>query len=377
MKRRNSSFAFLLAVILSFTLLESSCATPGDPQPPRPIVPAAVTDLAARQRGDGGLLTFTVPTKDVEGERLVAEPGIEILRGFAPASAQAPTSGLLSAVYTVPGPVLDTYQVGDRVEIPDPIKPEEIARHSGERVFYVVRGRVSKKAASEDSNVASFLVRPAPTPIHDVHATVVETGVQLDWDPPTTVSGGAALNTLGGYRIYRAEVEPKQPTGVTSRQTAVLAGVSPSPTYLDAQIQWGKTYSYTVRSVVQYGADAVESGESRAAEVTPKDIFPPAPPLELVPVFVPAAAASPAAVELSWAISPEPDAAGYYVYRSGENQENSQRVTPALLPTPAFRDTSIQAGITYSYTVTAVDRAGNESRPSKPVSIKIPRSGDQ
>jgi hypothetical protein len=373
--KRNSSFAFLLLVV---PLLEVGCATPAEPQPPRPIIPVAVTDLAARQRGDGGLLTFTAPARDVEGQRLAAPPSMEILRGFAPEGAQTPASGSLRTVYTVPGPVLDTYQVGDRVEIQDPIKPEEVAGHAGQRMFYIVRGRASKKAASEDSNIASFLVHPAPAPIRDLRATVVEAGVQLNWEPPATVSGGAPLTTLGGFRIYRGEADPNAPstaTGVT-RQPSVLAGVSPSPNYLDTQIEWGKSYVYTVRSVAQYGSDAVESGESHAVEVTPKDVFPPAAPIELVAVFVPAAGASPAAVELSWAISPEPDAAGYYVYRTGEGEEKSQRVTPTLLPTPAFRDIPIRAGVNYTYTVTAVDRAGNESQSSKPVSIKIPKSGE-
>jgi len=369
------SFAFPL-LLLAATIFQSSCASPAEPQPPRPIVPAAITDLAARQRGDGALLTFTPPAKDVEGDRLTAPPSIEILRGFAPVAAQAPASGSLRTVYTVPGSVLDTYQVGERVEIQDPIKPDEVAAHAGERMFYIVRGRASKKAASEDSNIATFLLRPAPSPISDLRARVVESGVQLNWDPPATVSGGAPLTTLGGFRIYRAETEPRAPKGVTDRQPAVLAGVSPSPDYLDTQIEWGKSYLYTVRSVAQYGADAVESGESRAVEVAPRDVFPPAAPLELIAVFVPAAGASPAAVELSWAISPEPDAAGYYVYRSGEGEEKAQRITPALLPTPAFRDISIRAGGNYTYTVTAVDRAGNESQPGKPVSLKLPKAGE-
>jgi len=372
-----NSIANLAFLLLTVTLLEVSCAAPAEPQPPRPVIPVAITDLAARQRGDGGLLTFTAPSRSVEGDRLADPPSVEILRGFAPAGALAPASGTLKTVYTIPGPVLDTYLTGDRIEVEDPIKPEEIARHSGERLFYVVRGRASKKAASEDSNVVSFPVHPAPAPIGDVRATVVETGVQLNWEPPSTVSGGTPLTTLGGFRIYRAEAEPNAPAGkAAARQPAALAGVSPSPSYLDTQIEWGKTYIYTVRSVAQYGADAVESGASRAVDVTPKDVFPPAPPLELIAVFVPAAGASPAAVELSWAISPEPDAAGYYVYRAGEGEEKPQRITPTLLPTPAFRDISIRTGATYSYSVTAVDRAGNESQPGKPVSIKIPRSGE-
>jgi len=357
-----------------------SCAAPGEPQPPRPAVPAAVTDLAARQRGDGALLTFTPPAKNLEGERLSAPPSMEILRGFAPAGAQTPASGSLATVYTLPGQVMDTYLAGDRVEFQDPIAPEEVARHAGERLFYVVRGRVSKRAASQDSNVASFLVHPAPIPIADVRTTVVEAGVELSWDPPATVSGGAPLTTLGGYRIYRAEFTVAATAATTDEKSArrapVLAGLSPAPSYLDTQIEWGKTYAYTVRSVAQYGAEAVESGESRAVEVTPKDIFPPAPPLDLVAVYVSAAGATPAAVELSWAISPEPDAAGYYVYRAGEGQEKPQRVTPALLPTPAFRDTPVVPEAGYTYSVTAVDRAGNESQPSKSVLIRIPKAGE-
>ena len=356
-------------------LLEASCGAPAEPQPSHPVVPAAVTDLAARQRGDGGLLTFTPPAKNVEGERLASPPSMEILRGFAPAGAQTPASGSLSIVYTVSGQVLDTYLAGDRVEFQDPIKPEEIAQHSGERMFYVVRGRVSKRAASHDSNAASFLLRPAPTPVADVRATVVEAGVELRWEPPTTVSGGAPLTSLGGYRIYRAEAGSGAP-GAPERRPPEIAGLSPSPNYLDEKIEWGKTYVYTVRSVAQYGAEAVESGESRAVEVTPKDIFPPAPPLDLVAVYVPSAGATPAAVELSWAISPEADAAGYNVYRAGEGQEKPQRVTPALLPTPAFRDTPVVPGAEYTYAVTAVDRAGNESQPSKSVLIRIPKAGE-
>jgi len=35
-----------------------------------------------------------------------------------------------------------------------------------------------------------------------------------------------------------------------------------------------------------------------------------------------------------------------------------------LLPAPVYRDMSVQPGYRYWYSVTAVDRAGNESTPS-------------
>jgi hypothetical protein len=238
-----------------------------------------------------------------------------------------------------------------------------------------VRSRVSKRAASEDSNVSSFLAYPAPSPVAEVRATVLEAGVQLEWAAPATAGGGAPLPSLAGFRVYRAEPAPAPPGSARSEEPLLLAN-APAPAFLDSQIEWGKTYIYTVRSVAQYGGDSIESADSPPVQVTPKDIFPPAPPLDLVAVYVPAAGAAPAAVELSWAISPEPDAAGYYVYRSGEGEANSQRITPALLPTPAFRDMSLVPGARFTYTVTAVDRSGNESRPSSPVSATIPKAGE-
>jgi len=373
--RFSRSDTWFLSFALLAILLEVSCGVPAEPQPPHPVIPEAVTDLTARQRGDGGLLSFTPPARNLDGEKLENPPSMEIVRGFGPPAAELPAPGSLHVVYTLSGPLLDSYRIGERIEFQDPIPPEEIGHHAGERIFYIVRGRISKRAASQDSNVAWFVVHPAPAPIEDVRATVIEAGVQLSWEPPATVSGGAPLTALREYRIYRAEAPSGAAQGA-ERQPPALAGVSPSPNYLDVQIEWGKTYVYTVRSVAQYGAQEIESGESRSVQVTPKDIFPPAPPLELVGVFVPAARETPAAVELSWAISPEPDAAGYYVYRAGEGEEKAQRVTGTLLPTPSFRDTSLTPGATYRYEVTAVDRSGNESQPSKPITMKIPGAGD-
>jgi len=41
------------------------------------------------------------------------------------------------------------------------------------------------------------------------------------------------------------------------------------------------------------------------------------------------------------------------------------------LPSPAYRDTSVQSGQHYWYTVTAVDQAGNESARSQAVAVDV------
>jgi len=94
------------------------------------------------------------------------------------------------------------------------------------------------------------------------------------------------------------------------------------------------------------------------------DNAPPSPP-----TGVRAAAADPGAIFLSWQPSPEADVAYYNVYASLK-----EPVTPAQEnlvgspSTPRLVDWGLKAGTTYHYTVTAVDRYGNESPASAPAS---------
>jgi hypothetical protein len=371
--------ALLVPALVVFAVLHlAGCGVPGDPVPLRVAVPAAVMDLAVRQAGDGAMLAFTPPRKTIEGERLSNYPDIEIFRGYLPAgSKKRPSASALQLVYTIPGAAVDTYLSQDRVEVPDPLEPEDLAAHAGQRLFYVVRTRVSAKQASADSNVVSVMLYPTPARIGELHASVIEAGVQISWTAPERTSAGQPLTSLTGYRIYRAEVEPGAdgPAKARRKGAAALVGVSPSANYLDAQMEWGHSYVYTVRSVAQYAADSVESADSPPVLVTPLDTFPPARPRDLVAVAQAASATAPATIELSWAISPEADLAGYYVYRSEAGAGPPQRLNRELLLTPTFRDISVAVGSQYTYTVTAVDRAGNESPPGAAVTAVVPRNG--
>ena len=114
-----------------------------------------------------------------------------------------------------------------------------------------------------------------------------------------------------------------------------------------------------------------ESADSVPAIVTPKDIFPPSAPLGLVAAVLEGNAAAAPVVDLSWSISPETDVAGYRVYRSEREGERGTAVTPELVPTPSYHDAAVQLGHRYWYTVTAVDRAGNESPASAPALAEI------
>lgn len=359
--------------------LLGSCAAPGEPTPPRPPVPQAIADLAARQLGDGVMLTFTLPRRSVDGAVLAEPPAVEVYRGFAPAGA-ATAKPSTRLVLTVPSALVDSYLREGRMQLLDPWKPEELATHPAEQVVYLVRTRASNKRASADSNVAAVRVYPVAERITDLRAQVTQTAIELSWSPPQRTSAGARLQSLGGYRVYRAEVEPgaeaaavQEPSKAKLRAPLELLASAPSSVFPDRQFEFGHTYLYTVRSVVQYEPNSAESADSTALVITPRDVFPPAAPKDLEVIFVPATSSAPAHLELSWSINTETDLAGYNVYRSAQLDTLGQRLNAQLLPTPVFRDMWVAPGERYTYRVTAVDLAGNESRPSEPVAAEVPQ----
>jgi hypothetical protein len=360
-------FRFLFS-IFCFLIL-SACGSPGDPTPPRVVVPDAVKDLTARQEGERVVLSFTLPQKSSEGETLEALPDVEILRGNGAQTAAVPAS--MRHVYTIPSALVETYLRDGRFVFSDPLKPEDLAAPAGQNFVYVVQTRVSKRKASENSNTVTVRILPAAVRIADLSATLTESAVELRWTAPDRLVNGAQIPTLGSYRIFRAEIDPSAPPETAAAATSLL-GVSPVAQYRDTQFEFGKTYVYSVRSVAQFEAASVESGDSNSVRIEAKDTFPPAPPQNLVAVPL---AATPAMVELSWSISPETDVAGYHVYRmeAGAAEGTSpERINSELLLAPAFRDISVTVGRSYSYAVTAVDRAGNQSPRSTQVTVSVP-----
>jgi len=357
----------------SILLLIAGCGAPGDPVPPSPPVPVAVRDLTVHQAGDGVQLSFTLPANSISGEKLPAPPAVEILRG-TPKSDGLADSKSLRIVYTIPGALVDSYRAGGQVRFTDPISPEETKSHPGGAVTYIVRTRASQKRASADSNAVTLRLFPVPAPITAVEARVTESAVELTWPMPDRTAAGEPMPAITGYRIYRSEIHPSAlaspPQDIPESQAAQLAS-SQTNSYRDTSIVFDHTYIYVVHSVIQVEANELESSDSQPVTVTPRDTFPPAAPQGLVAALLPGSAPGTVLVDLSWSINLESDLAGYRVYRSEQGGTRGQLLTPDLLPTPAVRDTSVGPGHRYWYTVTAVDRAGNESAPDAPVVVDV------
>jgi hypothetical protein len=375
--KRPAQFSAIFHFLFSIVLFSSGCGAPGEPVPPTPPVPAAIGDLAAHQAGDGVQLSFTLPSNTISGQKLAVPPAVEILRGAVKPDGSADAKSF-RVVYTIPGALVENYRTDGRVVFTDPRAPEETKAHPGGTLAYAVRTRASQKRASADSNFVLLRVFPVPAPIASVEARVTESAIELSWPAPIVTSAGEPLAAITGYKIYRSETRPaaagsipqELPPGKPEAHAALLA---PSETnnYRDTSMVFDHTYIYFVRSVIQAEGGELESSDSHPVTVTPRDIFPPAVPQGIVAAVLPGAVPGTVLVDLSWSINLETDLAGYHVYRSEQEGTKGQLVTSDLLPTPAVRDTSVEPGHRYWYTVTAVDRAGNESLPCAPVAVEV------
>jgi len=366
-------------------LLIAGCASPGQPLERRPPVPLAVTDLAAAQLGNEVILTFTLPTETPDGRPLGRAPAIEIYRDFEtpPGAGEPPLPPPASPTLlaTIPSGMVDRYAQRGRIRYADTLAADDFTRHRDSLAVYTVRARVSEKRDSASSNAASLRIYPVPDPIDDLKAEVTHSAIVLAWTPPQKSPVGLAP-PISGYRLYRqAESGEAAAGGAKTQPSPALIGEpdAASSSFSDSNFEFGQTYTYLIHSVVQTPNGPLESGDSNSLVVTAKDTFPPAAPLGLVVVVVPAQGETPAHLELSWAISPESDVVGYNVYRSDREGTQGIRLTgdsaQKLLLTPAFRDMNVQPGRRYFYTVTAVDRSGNESAPGVAVSGGVPAEG--
>lgn len=361
-------------LFLSFAALSAlgGCGAPGEPLAPSPQVPAPVTDLTAQQAGAGVQLIFTLPGKTTTGDKLSEAPSVEIFRGILRPDG-TPDNKSFQIVYTIPGSTLDAYVSEGRMRFTDPVPPEALRAHPGATFVYRVRTRVSRKRASADSNTVISHLFPVPVRIDSLQVSVTKSAVELSWSAPARTTTSDPMPVISGYRVYRGELDPSTAEAASKsiaeakwNSPLILLASAPESDYRDTSFVFGKTYLYTVRSVIVAENNPIESDDSTAAIVAPRDIFPPAQPQDVVAAVLPGASPCSLQVDLSWSINLETDLAGYRVYRSEQQGVRGQLLTLDLLRTPAFRDVSVESGHRYWYSVTAVDRAGNESLPSAP-----------
>jgi hypothetical protein len=319
-----------LLCAVSAALLLSGCGYIGEPQYPLLNIPVTVKDMAAVQRGSAIIYQFTLPELTTEGTK-VKIGQVEIRAGEFNAN-QAEWYSHSMRIEAAP-------DANNHVRSEIPATP-----WIGRNLTLAVKvfGPSGRDAGWSNQATVS-VIPPLPKPA-DVKADPVSEGVRVSWQGPA-----------GQYRILRR--------GETDKDYA-LVGTADTTQWLDTKTEYGKQYAYIVQAVQKVGAFDAESDLSDPKQVTPVDIFPPAVPSGLNAI---AAANN---IELVWDRNTESDLAGYRVYRStaGGAFEKIADIPEA----PSYSDSKLESGKQYRYTISAVDKSGNESKPSEPVEISAP-----
>jgi len=355
---KSASSSFLLT--LGGALLLAGCANIGPPEPPSLELPKAPTDLQAMRRGDKVVLSWTIPTVTTDHQAIRSLGPTRICRGSQPeltrcetavgeTAPTTPTSGKkIRASYT------DT--------IPGTLESDDPASFA---TYAIEVPNADGRSAGLSNRVRIPLIRTISPP-DDFNAEVTPQGVSLRW---TNRAPAAAGQLHYVYRLFRR---------LEGTSNVMLVKEFPADSvalpYVDANIEWEKTYEYRVETVTVIAAEGkapveVAGEDSRELKVFADDVFPPAVPSDLQAVF--SGPGQQAFIDLIWSPDSEPDLAGYNVYRH-EAESGPVKINTELVRTPAYRDTHVIAGKTYSYSVAAVDVRGNESARSEEANEAVP-----
>jgi fibronectin type 3 domain-containing protein len=236
------------------------------------------------------------------------------------------------------------------------------------RLRYAVR---YVNAAGQRAAFSNFLlIEPSarvaqPPALVTTGTELAESSITITWQPPAANIDGSTPVNLLGYNVYRVDKEQDE-LGDTPLNSAPVAGTQ----FVDQSFKFGESYQYFVRSVsLGTGGAQVESLNSNALSISPRDNFPPSAPSSIT------IAAAPGSLSLFFPANPEADVAGYTIYRSTDPdlpKERWTRLIPALLERTTFHDENVESGKRYYYYITATDRAGNVSPPSEVVSETVP-----
>lgn len=317
-----------LCTAVAFVML-SGCGYLGEPMPPALQKPTRVLDLAAVERGSKIIVQFTAPERTTEGLPIKKAHELELRWGVCPVSPFQfePWEKAADVKRDVP------WQKGlIRLELP-------AEKYVGKDIVIGVKALGPAGRNIGWSNLVQLnIVTPLPVPL-GVTAKDVAAGVLVEWH--------AAAAHFRVFRRLQGTVDWAQ------------TGLADKPSFVDTEIEYGKTYQYFVQTIEKAGEALAESELSEVVDIKPVDTFPPAVPTGLT--AVPGARS----IELLWDRNIERDLAGYRLYRDGKRLGDT-------IVSPAYSDKAVRAGVTYKYQVSSIDRAGNESALSAAVEAIIP-----
>ena len=366
-----SLLAPLRLVLLLFCLLLTafcllSCGKRRPPLPPIERVQQRTELLSGVQRGNQVILSWPAPQRNAPDQSVQSIRRIDVYR-----LAEKPRAplGLTEEEFAARSTLIGSVTYDQIKSATDVLTYTDTLELAGEptRLRYAIR---YVNASGQRAAFSNFLlIEPAariaqPPTLIATGKEVGEDAITISWQPPAAnIDGSTPVNVLGYnvYRVEEAESEIREPIN-----SSLVSGTQ----YVDKNFKFGESYRYVVRSV-SLGTEGaqVESLNSNSITVSPRDVFPPSAPASIT------VAAAPGRLSIFFPANPEPDIAGYNIYRSTDpnlSKDQWNKLNPALLTRTTFQDEKVESGKRYYYYLTAVDQAGNVSFPSEVVSETVP-----
>ncbi len=319
------------------------------------------------QRGNQVILSWPAPQRNAADESVQSIRRIDVYR-----LAEKPRAplGLTEEDFAARSTLIGSVTYDEIKSATDSLIYRDTLELAGEptRLRYAVR---YVNASGQRAAFSNFLVlEPAarvaqPPTIIATGNEVGEDAITIAWQAPASnIDGSTPVNVLG-YNVHRLE-----DSGTEAGETPINSSLVTGTQYVDKTFKFGDTYRYIVRSV-SLGTEGaqVESLNSNSLSVSPRDTFLPSAPTSIT------IAAAPGRLSLFFPANPEPDVAGYYIYRSTDPdlaRDKWIKLNPALLTRTTFQDEKVEAGKKYYYYLTAVDQVGNVSPQSEVVSETVP-----
>ena len=352
----------LLAFVLLPLFIYLSCGKRKPPQPPVERISQRV-EISGKQQGNVITLFWRLPAENTSDKSTLNISRADVYRLAEPLDVSLTLS---EEEFASRSTLISSMKISEDDFRSGEVSFTDVLQFSGQnaRLRYAIRlvNASGQKAAFSNFLLIEPTAKVAANPT-GLRGAVSEEEILLNWDAPIENLDGSAPPNILGFNIYR--------TGDGEISPAILNN-SPvtANTFSDRSFAFGKSYRYFARTVsLGTNGDPVESLNSNTIEVQPKDIFAPSPPSAIT------IAAAPDNLSIFFAANPERDIAGYRVYRSiNRDQPLSDwtLLTDQLLTTNTFQDKKVEAGKTYYYYLTAVDKTGNVSDASIIVSEIAP-----
>lgn len=351
-----------ITLVLFITLFTLCCGKRKPPVPPTGKVPQRTT-VAGIQQGNQIVLSWKMPARNSSVNDADFIKRIDVYRLAEPINSP---EQITEEEFSSRSTLIDSIPVSDEdfsfktFTYFDTLEFSEQAA----RLRYAIK---FVNNTGQKASFSNFLtIKPSPRIAEspgNLSADVTQEAILIRWEKPkTNVDESTPVNILG-YNIYRKKEDESQPKKLNNSPVS-------DTHYEDNFFEFEKKYIYFVRAI-SIGAEGepVESSSSTEITVTPVDTFPPGAPGSIT------IAASPNSISLFFAANPEKDVSGYKVFRSTDSSsplENWELLTNEPIKTNTFVDQNIRSGIKYNYYLTAIDKFGNVSEPSKIVSETAP-----